>query len=150
MNLSALLGAIRIPVPNPGREPHRCNLEPLKPETPKTTLYLVLTQGRLTLQVVCLGLAHFQLPVRPPKSPSPPTGENPGRPWGGAGRGIVPEGQVAKGFLHYSRVVTGGHDAHGVLAHGAAQRVHMPDPRNQVAGGGRCMRKGAGCTTQKK
>src|ERR1035437_9543091 len=78
----ALLGAIRIPVPNPVREPNRYNLEPLKPETPKTTLYLVLPQVRLTLQVVCFGLAHFQLPVRPPKCPSPPTGENPGRPWG--------------------------------------------------------------------
>ena len=75
-----LYGAIRIPVPKPIREPNRCNLEPFKPEMPKITLYLVLAQGRLTLQVVCLGLAHFQLPVRPPKSPSPPTGENPGRP----------------------------------------------------------------------
>ena len=78
-----LLGAIRIPVPKPVREPNRCNLEPLKPETPKITLYLVLAQGRLTLQVVCLGLAHFRLPVRPPKSPSRPTRENPGRPCGG-------------------------------------------------------------------
>jgi hypothetical protein len=58
---------------NPAQEPNRCNLEPLKPETLKTTLYLVLAQGWLTLQVVCLGLAHFQLQVRPPKSPSPPT-----------------------------------------------------------------------------
>ena len=71
------------PSPNPVLEPNRCNLEPFKPETPKTTLYLVLPKGRLTLQVVCLGLAHFQLPVLPPKAPSPPTGENPGRPWGG-------------------------------------------------------------------
>src|ERR1035441_6249979 len=49
------LGAIRIPVPNPVREPNRCNPEPLKPETPKITLYLVLAQGRPTLQVVWLG-----------------------------------------------------------------------------------------------
>ncbi len=84
-SLRPLLGAIRIPVPNPVLEPNRCNLEPLKPETPKTTLYLVLPQGRLTLQVVCFGLAHFQLPVGPPKCPSPPTGENPGRPCGGLG-----------------------------------------------------------------
>jgi len=42
----------------------------------------VLAQGWLTLPVVWLGLAHFQLPVWPPKSPSLPTGENPGRPWG--------------------------------------------------------------------
>ena len=78
-----LLHAIHIPVPKPVREPNRCNLEPFKPETPKITLYLVLAQGRLTLQVVCLGLAHFRLPVRPPKSPSRPTRENPGRPCGG-------------------------------------------------------------------
>ena len=48
------------PEPRPG-EPNRCNLEPFKPETPKTTLYLVLAQGLLTLQIVWLGLAHFQL-----------------------------------------------------------------------------------------
>jgi len=54
----------------------------------------VLTQGRLTLQIVCLGLAHFRLPVRLPKSLSPPTGENSGSLWG-AEREIVPEGQVA-------------------------------------------------------
>src|ERR1019366_4624330 len=71
------------PSRTPVREPNRCNLEPLKPETPKITLYLVLAQGRLTLQVVWLGRAHFQLPVRPPKSPSRPTRENPGRPCGG-------------------------------------------------------------------
>jgi hypothetical protein len=46
---------------------------------PKIALYLVLPQGRLTLQVVWFGLAHFQLPVRPPKSPSALTGENPSR-----------------------------------------------------------------------
>jgi hypothetical protein len=57
---------MRIPVPNPVREPNRCNLGPLKPETPKITLYLVLAHGRLTLQVVCFGLAHFQLAVWPP------------------------------------------------------------------------------------
>ena len=43
----------------------------------------MLAQGRLTLQVVCFGLAHFRLPVRPRKSPSRPTRENPGRPRGG-------------------------------------------------------------------
>jgi hypothetical protein len=48
-----LLGAIRIPVPeHPVREPNRCNLEPFKLETPKIIPYLVLAQGRLTLQVV--------------------------------------------------------------------------------------------------
>jgi predicted RNase H-like HicB family nuclease len=45
----------------PVDKPHTCSLEPFKPETPKTTLYLVLAQGRLTLQVVWLGLPHFQL-----------------------------------------------------------------------------------------
>jgi hypothetical protein len=44
-----LLGAIRIPV---RKEPNRCNLEPLKAETPKIALYVVVAQGRLTLQVV--------------------------------------------------------------------------------------------------
>ena len=58
------------PRPQPIHEPNRCNLEPFKPETPKTALYLVLPQTYLTLQVVCLGLAHFRLPVRSPKSPS--------------------------------------------------------------------------------
>ena len=66
--LTASRRQIRIPVPNLGREPNRCNLEPFKLEMPKITPYLVLAQGRLTLQVVCLGLAHFRLPVRPPKS----------------------------------------------------------------------------------
>jgi hypothetical protein len=73
------------PLQNSVREPNRCNLEPFKSETPKTALYVVLAQGRLTLQVVCFGPAHFQLPVRPPKSCSPPTDENPGRPWEGLG-----------------------------------------------------------------
>jgi hypothetical protein len=76
----SLPGAVRIPVPNPVREPNRCNPELIKPETPRTALYLVLTHGRLTPQVVCLGQAHFQLPVRPPEFPSRPTGENSGTP----------------------------------------------------------------------
>ncbi len=84
-----LLGAVRIPVRN--REPNRCNLEPFKPETAKITPYLVLAQGRLTLQVVCLGLAHSRLPVWPPKAPSRLTGENPSRPCGGGlGGGSCP------------------------------------------------------------
>jgi hypothetical protein len=33
------------------------------------------------------------------------------------------------------------------MAHRAAQRVHTPDPRNQVAGGGMGMRGGAVCNT---
>jgi len=55
------------PSPRPVREPNRCNLEPFKPEIAKTALYPVVPQGRLTLQVMCLGLAHFQLPERPPR-----------------------------------------------------------------------------------
>jgi hypothetical protein len=51
------------------REPNRRNLEPLKLETPRIAPYLVLAQGRLTLHVVCLRLAHFRLPVPSPKSP---------------------------------------------------------------------------------
>src|ERR1017187_4358926 len=84
------------PSGKPVREPNRCNLEPLKPETPKITLYLVLARGRLTLQVVCLGLAQFRLPVRPPKSPSWPTRENLRQAVRGrSGRWIVPDVQVA-------------------------------------------------------
>jgi hypothetical protein len=59
---------------------NRCRLEPLKPETPRIALYLVVAQGRLTLQVVCFGLADFRLPARPPKSLSRPTRESRGRP----------------------------------------------------------------------
>jgi hypothetical protein len=67
-----LLVALQFASPSrePVRDPNRGNLEPLKPETPKTALYLVLAHSRLTLQVVCLGLAHFRSPVRPAKSPS--------------------------------------------------------------------------------
>jgi hypothetical protein len=69
---------------------------------PRIALYLVAAQRRLTLQVVCLGLAHFRLSVRPPKAPSRPTGENPtpsrelrqAMP-GWSGRWIAPEGKVA-------------------------------------------------------
>ena len=82
-------------------EPNRCNLEPFKPETSKTALHLVLARGRVTLQVVCLGLAHFRLPVRPPKPSSRPTRENPRQAVRGrSGRWIVPDTQVA---LHSTR-----------------------------------------------
>ena len=60
--------------PHPRRilvcEPNRCNLEPFKPKTPEIALYSVLARGQLTLQVVCLGLADLQLPLRPPKCPA--------------------------------------------------------------------------------
>src|ERR1035437_8921751 len=64
------------PVPNPVREPNRCNLAPFKPETPRITPYLVLAQGRLTLQVVwrdmklqCLLLKYGQFISKPCVSP---------------------------------------------------------------------------------
>ena len=81
---------IRIAVPNPGRKPNRCNPEPFKPETPKIALYLVLAQGRLTLQVVCLRLAHFRLPVRPLRNPLP--GRHAITPAGRAGGGGMGDG----------------------------------------------------------
>jgi len=80
----------------PVRESNRCNLEPLKPETPRITPYLVFAHRQLTLQVAYLGLAHFRLLVRFPKSHSPPIHENLGRPCGGLGQWIVPEGEVAE------------------------------------------------------
>jgi hypothetical protein len=78
--------AIRVPVPKPVREANRCNLEAFEPETPKTPLYVVPAQEVLTLQVVCFGRAHFQLPVRPLKSASRPTPVNGGRHGGPAAR----------------------------------------------------------------
>src|ERR1035437_9827323 len=58
------------------KEPNRCNLEPLKPETPKIALYVVVAQGRLTLQVVwrdmklqCLLLKYGQFISKPCVSP---------------------------------------------------------------------------------
>jgi len=64
---------------------------------------------------------------------------------GWSGRWIVPDGKVTQDILDHPRVVNEGDYAHGVLAHGAAQRIHMPDPRNQVAGGGMGMRGRAVC-----
>jgi hypothetical protein len=45
-------GAIRIPGLKPIREPNVCSLEPFKPETPKTTLYVVSNRLGCPLQVV--------------------------------------------------------------------------------------------------
>ena len=60
----------------PVDKPHTCNLEPFKPETPKIALYVVLAQGRLTLQVVwrdmklqCLLLKYGQFISKPCVSP---------------------------------------------------------------------------------
>ena len=70
---SPILPAAILPYPEkepfrnlPVDKPHTCILEPLKPETPKKALYLVVEQERLTLQVVYFAHAHFRLPVRPP------------------------------------------------------------------------------------
>ena len=55
-------GPFRIPAPNPTNMPNRCSLKPLKPETPKNTLLLVLPLWRLTLQMVCHSRPRFRLP----------------------------------------------------------------------------------------
>jgi hypothetical protein len=57
---------------------------------------------------VCLGLGHFRLPVRLPKSPSRSARENPGSRAGAVGRWIVSNGKVAQDCLHYPRVVNEG------------------------------------------
>jgi len=87
---SPILPAAILPYPEkelfrnvPVDKPHTCNLEPFKPETPRIALYVVVALRRLTLQVVCVGHAHFQLTARLPESPSRSTRENPGRPCGG-------------------------------------------------------------------
>jgi hypothetical protein len=54
-------------------------------------------------------------------------------------------GQGGVDCLRYLRVVNEGDHSHGVLAHGAARRVHMIDSRNQVAGAGIGIRGGAVC-----
>ena len=50
----------------------------------------------------------------------------------GAGRRIVPGAEVAEELLDAPGGVNDGDDAHGVLADGAAQRVHVPDPQDEV------------------
>jgi hypothetical protein len=47
----------------------------------------------------------------------------------------VPGTQVAEDLLYHPGGVNDGDHPHGLLANRAAQRVHVPDPRNQVAGG---------------
>jgi hypothetical protein len=58
-----------VPVPKPVRGANRCILEPFEPKTPRIPLYVAPSPTRLTLQVVYFGLPHFQLPLRPSKSP---------------------------------------------------------------------------------
>jgi hypothetical protein len=44
----------------------------------------------------------------------------------------VPSAEVVKDVLDDAGVINDGDDAHGVLADRTAQRVNMPDARNQV------------------
>jgi hypothetical protein len=59
----------------------------------------------------------------------------------------VPDAQVGQDCLRYLRVVNENDQPHGVLSNRAAQRVQMPDPRNQVGDGGMGIRGGAVCHT---
>jgi hypothetical protein len=36
-------------------------------------------------------------------------------------------------LLHHPRVINDGDDPHGVLANGTTERVHVPDPEDEVA-----------------
>jgi len=45
----------------------------------------------------------------------------------------MPSAEVAKNLLDHARVVNDGNDPHRILANGAAERVNMPDPQDQVA-----------------
>jgi hypothetical protein len=64
-----------IPVPNPGREPNRCNLEPLKRESPRITPYLVLARGRRPRTTDATGSVlppgSFPIADTAPESPFP-------------------------------------------------------------------------------
>ena len=57
----------------------------------------------------------------------------------------MPSAQVAENLLHQAGIINNRDDAHRVLADRAAHRVHLPDPQNQVAGGGMGMQGGAVC-----
>src|SRR5664280_862050 len=73
--------------------PHRARrLERFEPYEGKLSSTVLRGGGGLATARLhsTLGLAHFQLPVRPPKSPSPPTGENPARPWGRPSLSVLP------------------------------------------------------------
>ena len=60
--------------------------------------------------------------------------------WAGA-----PAAQVAENLLHHPLVTNHGDHAHRGLTDSTAQRAHVPDPQNQVPGGGMGMRGGAVC-----
>ena len=56
-----------------------------------------------------------------------------GVPRGGyRGRRVMLGAQMAEDLFRDRAVINQGHDAHGVLAERAAQRVHMPDAQDQV------------------
>jgi hypothetical protein len=78
-------------------------------------------------------MAHFRLPVRPPKSSSRPTRENPGRPCGsGLGRWIVPDTQVALHSTRPSRRL----DYAGVMAFSPANRKEPRYSQGRTVPGG--------------
>ena len=45
----------------------------------------------------------------------------------------MPDAQMAENLLDDVGIVNHGDDAHGVLADGAAERVRVPDPQDEVA-----------------
>ena len=53
--------------------------------------------------------------------------------WARSGRRVVPGAEVPQDLLRNLRVINHRNDAHGVLAHRAAQRVHVPDPEDEIA-----------------
>ena len=62
------------------------------------------------------------------------------RPAGPDRREVMPSPKMAQDFLHHTRVVNDGDDAHGVLANGAAQRIHVRQtrrisPSSRIRGG---------------
>jgi hypothetical protein len=57
----------------------------------------------------------------------------------------VPSAEVAADVFDDAGVINQADDAHGVLADRTAQRVNIPDSRNQVPGAGMGMRGGAVC-----
>jgi len=46
---------------------------------------------------------------------------------------VMPGAEVAENLLRHPSVINDGDDAHGVLADGAAERVHVPDVQNKGA-----------------
>jgi hypothetical protein len=57
----------------------------------------------------------------------------------------VPAAQVAENLLHHPSVINHRDHAHRGLTDSTMQRAHVPDPQNQVPGGGMGMRGAAVC-----